>query len=69
MTFDAVGVFGLTFDFLLKNCFSILCGFLTGTPLTKSSHIRLLTEMKVSKYKAIICFFLGFLYLFLAVIV
>ena len=25
MTFDAVGVFGLTFDFLLKICLSILC--------------------------------------------
>ena len=25
MAFDAVGVFGLTFDFLLKICFSILC--------------------------------------------
>ena len=26
MTFDAVGVFGLTFDFLLKICLSILWG-------------------------------------------
>ena len=25
MTFDAVGVFGLTFDFLLKICLSVLC--------------------------------------------
>ena len=34
MTFDAVGVFGLTFDFLLKICLSILCsvGFLLLSP-------------------------------------
>ena len=33
MTFDAVGVFGLTFDFLLKICLSILWTFVVLTNL------------------------------------
>ena len=38
MTFNAVGVFGLTFDFLLKICLSILCPppLLTLPPLHTS---------------------------------
>ena len=33
MAFDAVGVFGLTFDFLLKICLSILCPPSSHSPL------------------------------------
>ena len=38
MTFDAVGVFGLTFDFLLKICLIVLCPppLLTLSPLHTS---------------------------------
>lgn len=40
MTFDAVGVFGLTFDFLLKICLSILCPELGGGGIQKKEQIN-----------------------------
>ena len=40
ITFDAVGVFGLTFDFLLKICLSILCivGFTSAVAKNWRDH-------------------------------
>ena len=48
MTFDAVGVFGLTFDFLLKICLSILWCAGTEDSLHKLEMLRL-TDLGTKK--------------------